>query len=368
VYDRALVIVTADHGSSYSPGAPHRAATADNLSEIAGVPLFIKSPHQRNGEIRDSNVQTIDVLPTVADRLDIELPWRVDGQAAKQAERGGRIELEPHYGDRNYTLRFADFVDERNELIRRMHADLGDTWTSLFRGDLDPDLAGAAIDGLGAVALPRASLELDRPVVDALVTGSVTGVADEARLALTINGRVVTPAVRFQEGGDERFSAVVPPSALDRGRNSVELLATIGTGAPVRVSPDTMAWRLVRRGGRELIAAGDRSIPIHAAGNGGFLDFVTVDDGELRISGWAGDSTRQLPAKRVLAFDGDRLLGSARPSIARNDVAASRGQRLLRSGFTFGSGATGLTGESAHARVRVFAVFRDRALPVPLAP
>jgi arylsulfatase A-like enzyme len=47
--------------------------------DVLPVPLFIKEPNQRKGKISDVNAQAIDVLPTIADLLDVPLPWKVDG-------------------------------------------------------------------------------------------------------------------------------------------------------------------------------------------------------------------------------------------------------------------------------------------------
>ena len=52
IYDRALVIVTADHGVSYRTGGPRRKPTPGNLQDIAFVPLFVKLPHQHAGRDR----------------------------------------------------------------------------------------------------------------------------------------------------------------------------------------------------------------------------------------------------------------------------------------------------------------------------
>src|SRR5580765_4386760 len=80
VYDRALVVVTADHGVSFRPGTPRRNISAGNLVDIAFMPLFVKLPGQKHGRIDDSFVQTIDVLPTIAAALHTKLPWPVDGK------------------------------------------------------------------------------------------------------------------------------------------------------------------------------------------------------------------------------------------------------------------------------------------------
>ena len=72
LWDRALVVVTADHGVSFRVGqADRRAVTPENVEDIAPVPLFVKAPGQRTGRVSTRPVQTIDILPTIADELGI---------------------------------------------------------------------------------------------------------------------------------------------------------------------------------------------------------------------------------------------------------------------------------------------------------
>ena len=44
LYDRALIVVTADHGMSFRSDAPPRIVTDANVADIAAVPLFVKYP------------------------------------------------------------------------------------------------------------------------------------------------------------------------------------------------------------------------------------------------------------------------------------------------------------------------------------
>src|SRR5262249_649799 len=78
LFDRALVIVVADHGVSFRHEQPRRLPTPGNLQDIAFVPLFVKLPHQRHGGVDDGLARTIDVVPTIARVLHIKIPWHVD--------------------------------------------------------------------------------------------------------------------------------------------------------------------------------------------------------------------------------------------------------------------------------------------------
>src|SRR5690606_24984891 len=56
--------------------------TEGRVAEIAYVPLLVKAPGQTTGSVDDRNVQGVDLLPTLADLVGVEIPWEVDGRPA----------------------------------------------------------------------------------------------------------------------------------------------------------------------------------------------------------------------------------------------------------------------------------------------
>ena len=86
MYDDALLVVTSDHGAGFRPGHPFRRPRETSFADVGLVPLFIKEPGQRDGRVRDTNVETSDVLPTVAAALGTALPWEADGADALAAD------------------------------------------------------------------------------------------------------------------------------------------------------------------------------------------------------------------------------------------------------------------------------------------
>src|SRR6266542_1530699 len=88
LWRRALVIVTADHGISFRGGDLRRRPTRTNLAELAFTPLFVKLPGQDRGRVVDRHVQTLDILPTIADVLGIRIPWQTDGSSALDRRAG----------------------------------------------------------------------------------------------------------------------------------------------------------------------------------------------------------------------------------------------------------------------------------------
>ena len=91
LYDDALLVVTADHGASLRPGTPFRMPTRETFADVAGVPLLIKQPQQRTGRVVTTNVETIDILPTIAAGLGVRVPLgdrRVERVRRRQDPKG----------------------------------------------------------------------------------------------------------------------------------------------------------------------------------------------------------------------------------------------------------------------------------------
>jgi Sulfatase len=84
LWDDALFVVVADHGGAFVVGEPGRALGEDNAFEVMWTPLFIRDPDLAHG-IDETDVEATDLLPTMADLLDVDLPYEVDGASAVSA-------------------------------------------------------------------------------------------------------------------------------------------------------------------------------------------------------------------------------------------------------------------------------------------
>ena len=87
-----IVVVVADHGVGLQPGATPRPTTTENMTEDAyadmlPVPMLVRGPGIEAGAVNDENVQTIDLMPTLAALLGIDIPWSVDGIAVTNERR-----------------------------------------------------------------------------------------------------------------------------------------------------------------------------------------------------------------------------------------------------------------------------------------
>ncbi|MGC4813042.1 sulfatase-like hydrolase/transferase [Micromonospora sp. DT228] len=223
LYDQALVVVTADHGVSFRPGAQGRGLDAIKAAagEVAWVPMFVKEPRQQAGRVDDRNWEHVDLLPTVADEANLRLPWPVDGRSAQQAPRTDGTK---HFYDRpGVPLTFPGGVPAPPPLPTP-HPLVG---TEVRAG---PAGGNARVADLAAFT----ATDPDTGTLPALVWGDVPDrIPDGTLLAVAVNGRIgaVVPVVPPDPGG-RRFAALLSDDKLFRaGSNQLDVfqVATDGT-------------------------------------------------------------------------------------------------------------------------------------------
>jgi hypothetical protein len=79
LYDKSVVLLTADHGEGFTEGDRTRALGPKNAAQLMWVPMLLKAPHQMVGRVDDRNWEHVDLLPTLADMVGLSVPWKVDG-------------------------------------------------------------------------------------------------------------------------------------------------------------------------------------------------------------------------------------------------------------------------------------------------
>ncbi|MGZ8735001.1 MAG: sulfatase-like hydrolase/transferase, partial [Acidimicrobiia bacterium] len=128
-YDESLLIVTADHGATFTAGQQLRGLSQTAYPEVMWTPLFVKASDAREGTIDDTSVRSIDVLPTIADHLDITLPWQTDGRSALSERRSeGRLRISSTIWDEEPPPAGSDFheFDGAAGFARVLRARAGD--------------------------------------------------------------------------------------------------------------------------------------------------------------------------------------------------------------------------------------------------
>jgi Sulfatase len=379
VYDRSLVVVTADHGVSFQEGRPRRDPTSTTLDEIAFVPLFVKVPHQRRGRIQDGFVRTVDILPTIADVLDVHIPWPVAGRSLLRGrpEADGTVAVMADDGA-VLSSPLSQLLEGRREQLREQVEAFGTgDWHAVFRAGPLADLVGRRLADLRVVDADWLRLDLDgealydavdrkSPLIPAFVTGRIDGGSVGWSVAVAINGRIVATGITYESSGEAAFAIVAPEGAFTGGRNDIDVLVS-PTGrsdvALTRVQPSepelTFDGTAIRRADGAALTLSTDSIrgELHVRSQPGRLDFA----------GWAADVELQRPVDAVAVFVDGRLLYTASGQAFRRERPAEE-DGIEGVGFGFALPEGSLPEEDGDEEVRVFALSDDRAAELLYEP
>ncbi len=239
LFDRSLMIVLGDHGITFQPGQMYRQPTDQSVRDLMHVPFFVKLPFQKDGRVDDRNVESIDVLPTVASALEVELPFAVDGVSGLDSERPDK---KMYAGGEEWS-----FPGERPSswpALDRKLALFGDegSWRDIERAGPRPELVGRPLASLdvagelwaGATARVEGTdrfehVELITGSIPAYVRGTVRGERLPDQVAVAVHGTVWAVVEVFDRRGDEaRVWLLLPEEAFRNGSNDLELYAVEG--------------------------------------------------------------------------------------------------------------------------------------------
>jgi Sulfatase len=240
LYDESLVVVVADHGVSFRPNGERRRVEPGNMEEIAFVPLFVKPPGQTDGETVDAPARTIDIVPTIADVLGVEVPWDLDGRSLLAAGDGdGEVAVGTSAGD-VVQGDMDDLVARRDDVLARqveLFGEGNDT-PGLFGIGPRPDLLGRPVGALALAAgggptfssYGGSDYDPDSPFAPVRVYGRIDGAPPGQDVAIAVNGRIVAVTRSFEHDGDTLVTAVTPEDAYRPGTNSVRVFLVEGSG------------------------------------------------------------------------------------------------------------------------------------------
>jgi len=253
LYDQSLIIVVADHGCSFRINDSRRRPTPSNYPDILNVPFFLKLPYRNEGRIDDSNVETIDALPTIAEILKVRLPWKVDGISVL-SPLPVRRNTKTFITEQGERRSFPATLDGRVEAIRYKFElfGRGSQVADLFKMGPHQELLGRNAEEVGPIEDSKSDLELDNPgylsnydsqasVTLTHVTGRIRRSSSEVipqplDLALAINGTIRAITKTYWSGREERFSAITPDWAYREGRNDVTGYAILRSKEGIRLA------------------------------------------------------------------------------------------------------------------------------------
>ena len=247
LFDKSLLVVTADHGISFTPGTHPRIMLKRTASQVMWVPLFIKTPGQDSGRVDDRNYEHVDLLPTLADYAGVKVPWEVDGRSVLAPPRttadkiwytNVREDGPPQRVTVDGKAGFAAALRGSLPIRPWAHPKLGGEPGRYFGGvGKRDDLIGQKLSGLsvlpgsGSVAVKNleefSKVDPASGEVPALVVGEPpAGMGAGSLLALALNGRIGAVAEVAPEGKDQslRFAGILPGELFKTGANELQVL------------------------------------------------------------------------------------------------------------------------------------------------
>jgi hypothetical protein len=250
-YDDAMFIVVADHGVAFQPGVGRRRPDESNFSEIANVPLFIKYPGQEQGVLDRRLARTVDVVPTIADVIDAQIPWHVEGVSLLgRPNHRTRVVVGRTFGPPVAGSLSALESGTRAAVQGRIRV-FGEGSDSLYRFGQHVSLLGTLASRWRDASSARIALYSEELYAHVRTSSSflpvrISGEVQEGvvppgtELAIAVNGRISALARCFGEPGEQVFRGIVPEASLKDGFNRVDVFA---------IEPDGLHPRLFRLGG-----------------------------------------------------------------------------------------------------------------------
>ena len=240
LWDKSLIVVAADHGVAFPHARERRRLSRKTAREIAPIPLFIKAPGQKAAKVNRSWVETIDILPTILDILNVDPKVHMDGKSAYSSTVKDRKTLRFEIRNTFETLKIpADqFERERAQIIARNHRLFGsgaDGPQRIYEIGPHPELIGQPASAAGPpldVELADASdydnVDPSTGFVPTHIVASVNGPDRHPRdIAVAVNGTIQAVGNTFKlavGNSGELVSVMVPESAFKKGKNTVEVL------------------------------------------------------------------------------------------------------------------------------------------------
>jgi hypothetical protein len=327
------------------------------------VPLFVKAPHQSLAVVDSIPSRTIDLLPTLADHLGLELTWEHDGRSLLEIGREAAPLIVQGRSGNAVTL--TDVEEGVAQSSTYLHSLLGDGQQSLnlyslgvFDSVLNTNTESipfgsstltASVDEIWRVAhvSPKTGL-----FVPGFIHGQLSGdVESESGVGIALNGRVLSVVPVFDVDADgAKFSAIIPDEAFHTGFNQLEVFEVSGSpGSPILEAidlPGNVEFTMERaRSGRvtRLVGSDGTTWPIEEESPiSGNVDeaawFVTqIAGGEIKdlvLNGWAIEDERIRPAESVVFFVDGTFAGSTLLDLERPDIEDSYADEdALMSGF-----------------------------------
>jgi hypothetical protein len=236
IYDQALIVMIADHGISFLANQKRREVTNTNIEDILMVPLFIKYPHQHESRIDDRPAESIDIMPTIAEVLNVKLPWHQDGVSLLSETAGNRNKKTAYgwFGWKGQIFQIDQPQIQNSENWKRKIQLFGaGPIEKVFRYGPNADLVGRPLSEFKDLRPAKIELQNEKWYQDvnpgsgflpALITAKIH-TETSFPIAVVMNGKICAVAEPFKFGNDQAIATMVPESCFQPGLNRLQFFA-----------------------------------------------------------------------------------------------------------------------------------------------
>jgi hypothetical protein len=207
----------------------------NSLADIASVPLFIKLPGQKKGTVNDLPATLLDIFPTLADVMDIKVPWKMAGHSLLDLSSRKRVRIIHDYELKTYPvpedLRENLLIGVKRKL--KFFGKFRDWEGFRLRDEQSKIFMDKSVSQFPVQAMENVQIKLDsgsrvepKPgFLPVIVQGQITGIKkkDEWMSLIAVNGifQAVSPIIKMND--QEKFLAFLPEQAFREGDNDVEV-------------------------------------------------------------------------------------------------------------------------------------------------
>ena len=350
VYNDALIIFASDHGVSFMENDFSRRLSISNASNLLFTLLLIKTPGQEKGIISNFDAESIDILPTIADVLEIKNPWQISGTSLLNPSRPAQV-VKKVIIEKGATKTFSyrklleDKAAAHARSVRLFGLD--EEGSTLFRFGKYKNLMGRPVSsfqiikGDYVVEMEQSRLlfdhvELNGGFLPAAIYGNVRGGGRAARVVVSLNGMVQAIADTYDVEGENVFYTILPESVFKQGKNDIEFYILSEEGGLRLVSSqggENASYTLSKN---EIVSSKGEKFPVRNGVLIGYVDQVDRKEGNLFIKGWAVNAEKSRLVDAVIVFSEDKFVHAGRTTELRPDVSRSLGKEgIERCGYKF---------------------------------
>ncbi len=380
LYDKATILIVADHGAAFRPGLSRRFAHFDNIPDIASIPLFIKYPNQNEGRIDTRHASNLDIFPTLLNLYSKKTKkYKPDG--IDLLSQNKRVDAAKLYQDspriitslpKDYQELFNQHLERKSKLFNKKG------WKGIYHTQKSDAFYAKDISTLTInETIPHAINLMNANLFSNIKSESqyipayyrlkyIKDKMDFKEILVAFNGKLVSHCFMFTKENKDCAGLIDPELYLKSGNkkpslrffsvlnkeedryNVNELL--LNNSRKARLESDNNQDRIIFDDGTI------KKIQTNSAPYGKVVTRLTNNGTTYNIDGWAGNTLTGKPAQEIYIFIDGELISITSPNFPDKSLELKYGFNSLDSaGFKVTIPVEQFPKLAEH-KIRVFAI------------